>query len=967
EILALLRSCSPAEATNNSRRERWEPVSPARDAEWLEVMDCTSDNVCEQLDGEEDDQVGCSPQASTSLVLPAIAEVAESPTNKNDVGEDEGAEPLNQECDTGPEDSAAPKSRDSSPHTVDVTALRRAVHNLNSDKLEESSGAERKKSSFVVEIRSREDGRVVRDGEILSLTDLSSLDFTRVPLEMKIQSATQLAAVVERLRAIAQSVAKSDGSSDDTERGIGTPEPSTGAISKPKVAVTLRYEDKALQNAALADLLQLEHEGTCTVESLCVGSEELLITSSNVREIVTEYLQGQDYFSAEVDSVDDDCTNTGKPMKTAAAQQETASGEAGSPSTTKCKDRDEYGAEAVKSSVTSSKDSSTGRGGGSESLAAFWSAATSLMMPTAETYAASSTSKRGQTPTTSAPGGGGPGLAQQEDQSEQETASCTTSANASGGGEMVKEKNSKVLGALHGNLRIPSKMDDRLFSGYNARNSFSTAPLGGGDRQAHRKAVQNLRFCSTLRTVQMQGVPLGEHFLGNVLALEDDPDAWDSIKAKSPTDNAPSTTSLVKTTAATSSSSSAAPTSTSSPTAAPGTTTSSSTSSSSASTGSSAILSRGRPSASNEKANGLNYMPSPLVCGSLQRLHLRSCEVGNRGARVVARYLLGWNGRAEVQTKEQTKQAGICVAIEAGEYIESDRCNLAIAVADRARANLCTTSGATTTSLQSLSLVRQQIDSQGCFVLARALSGPEQHLVDLNLSQNDIGLEGGEALGHMLKVNESLRKLTLIKCSLDDGAAEALGAGLATNGSLHALRLCSNEISSDGVSRIAKALRTSKPVLRVLDLAHNRVGVPGAVALAGSLAKLRVLLLDGNSMLQDRGVSAIVSSAGFGDKHSDSGLVALGLSDCGASAAAGEHVAPLLRRTRTLRCLRLGGNALGPSGLDCFQTLGPLKRLELQRCGLGDAGSMALARLLRGNKTLTELRLQQNGIGSEGG
>jgi hypothetical protein len=96
-------------------------------------------------------------------------------------------------------------------------------------------------------------------------------------------------------------------------------------------------------------------------------------------------------------------------------------------------------------------------------------------------------------------------------------------------------------------------------------------------------------------------------------------------------------------------------------------------------------------------------------------------------------------------------------------------------------------------------------------------------LQELVLSDNSIGDEGGKAIGAGLATNGTLQKLYLYSNRIGDEGGKAIGAALATNGTLQELNLNRNRIGAEGGKAIGAGLPTNG-TLQVLDLDNNYLG-----------------------------------------------------------------------------------------------------------------------------------------------
>ena len=109
----------------------------------------------------------------------------------------------------------------------------------------------------------------------------------------------------------------------------------------------------------------------------------------------------------------------------------------------------------------------------------------------------------------------------------------------------------------------------------------------------------------------------------------------------------------------------------------------------------------------------------------------------------------------------------------------------------------------------------------------------ETTLTTLNLNRNQIGDEGGIAIGKALGVNATLKTLDLSfnqlcgldafgKGTYDATGIEALASALEVNATMTDLNLAGNEIGADGGIAIGKALGVNAS-LTTLNLADNRL------------------------------------------------------------------------------------------------------------------------------------------------
>lgn len=279
--------------------------------------------------------------------------------------------------------------------------------------------------------------------------------------------------------------------------------------------------------------------------------------------------------------------------------------------------------------------------------------------------------------------------------------------------------------------------------------------------------------------------------------------------------------------------------------------------------------------------------------------------------------------------------------------------------------------------LHTLVLARNRVDEGGIRALARS----ELKLRVLDLSENELRLEGAEVLAQA--GFRELQSLSLRSCLVGpDGAAilavspllsglreldlrgNALGpsgtAALAVSRGLDRLRrlvLAQNNLGRQGVQLLLSA--SGLEGLEALDLASNHLGPNGAMSLASSPAARRLRWLElGDNQIEDAGLAALLGSAQL------SGLAGLGVSQNGLSASG---IGLLEHAGLQLDELDLSANPLESRGVAQLATALPhrrIRRLVLDRCGL--IGDDAVLILRQGRSSLTRLSLAGNRLAADG-
>lgn len=129
-----------------------------------------------------------------------------------------------------------------------------------------------------------------------------------------------------------------------------------------------------------------------------------------------------------------------------------------------------------------------------------------------------------------------------------------------------------------------------------------------------------------------------------------------------------------------------------------------------------------------------------------------------------------------------------------------------------------------------------RLHHDGASRICRALACVPDHLRRLNLSDNNFGTDGGNALGSMLLRTRNLEDLVLRDCALGDEGAAAICCALAEGAGrrVRILDLSGNEITPEGASAVKGCLQGC-PVLTKFFIDDNELGSSGARKIAKSL------------------------------------------------------------------------------------------------------------------------------------
>ncbi len=177
--------------------------------------------------------------------------------------------------------------------------------------------------------------------------------------------------------------------------------------------------------------------------------------------------------------------------------------------------------------------------------------------------------------------------------------------------------------------------------------------------------------------------------------------------------------------------------------------------------------------------------------------------------------------------------------------------------------------------LASLDFGANAIGDKGAAAVAKGLEA-DVRLTSLCLAKNEIDA-GAAALGAALGVNRSLTSLDLEWNSISEHSSRAIADALGKTSSLKAIDLSWNGLGDGGVSHLAKRL-SSRPddgrQLAQLRLAHNRMSHVGTRALTAAFKSLDGVDLSGNPLGADGAYLLLRARAAEASRGHDVTLVA---------------------------------------------------------------------------------------------
>jgi Ran GTPase-activating protein (RanGAP) involved in mRNA processing and transport len=264
----------------------------------------------------------------------------------------------------------------------------------------------------------------------------------------------------------------------------------------------------------------------------------------------------------------------------------------------------------------------------------------------------------------------------------------------------------------------------------------------------------------------------------------------------------------------------------------------------------------------------------------------------------------------------------------------------------------------------------------------------------------DLGREGFQSLGHMLRNNHDLENLCLHEFAIElessrsialmlgqeqckslkhlffvqndlcaEGLAEIVTA-LRKQTQLVELKLCGNNVDKNGCVALGNTLKSWEGAsLRKLHLCHNNIDDDGLQALIAGMAKcnIEVLTLCGNPSITTVGLRSL-STFLLSDNCC---LERLDLDQMNIGSAGVGVLATGLSRNMSLKCLCLSGNSVGNEGIDALVSCLPkgcrLEELHLSENGaFSAAGLKSLSNAFQTASNLKQLHLRDNAIDDNG-
>ncbi|XP_039187175.1 ribonuclease inhibitor-like isoform X2 [Crotalus tigris] len=270
--------------------------------------------------------------------------------------------------------------------------------------------------------------------------------------------------------------------------------------------------------------------------------------------------------------------------------------------------------------------------------------------------------------------------------------------------------------------------------------------------------------------------------------------------------------------------------------------------------------------------------------------------------------------------------------------------------------------------LQKLWLRNCNLTTACCEKLRSVVS--KSSLTELHLGDNSLGTSGGRTLCQGL-VDSScqLESLQLQFCDLTKENIDALCSVLCVKSSLQMLNLSNNKLGDEAVKHLCQALVKGSSNLQSLQLESCEITRASCDDLSTFLSSTPSLteLCIGDNNIGDAGLAVLCQ----GVQNPNSKLEKLWLWECNISAAGCEELAKIIGTKETLKEMSLLGNPVTNEGVEllCQGLKNPKTKLQslwLRDCGLTAACCKSISSALSVNSVLKELQLGGNSIGDEG-
>ena len=263
-------------------------------------------------------------------------------------------------------------------------------------------------------------------------------------------------------------------------------------------------------------------------------------------------------------------------------------------------------------------------------------------------------------------------------------------------------------------------------------------------------------------------------------------------------------------------------------------------------------------------------------------------------------------------------------------------------------------------SLQILDISYNNISDNGAIALSDCLKN-KCTLQELYLSNNQITAKGAKKIGEAIRVNDTLQKLSVSNNALYDGIL-AIGDSLKYNKKLLDLNISQCQVTIEGAKIIAEGIRVNT-TLQKLDISHNNIYDDGVISISECLksnSTLQELDLSLNRITH-QGAAKLAEAI-----HANVTLQRLSISHNNISDDGVIVISDRLKNNVSLQQLYLSWNRITNKGAEkiaeAIQINTTLQKLDISHNCISDDGAIIICECLKGNSTLQEVDLSWNKI-----
>lgn len=234
----------------------------------------------------------------------------------------------------------------------------------------------------------------------------------------------------------------------------------------------------------------------------------------------------------------------------------------------------------------------------------------------------------------------------------------------------------------------------------------------------------------------------------------------------------------------------------------------------------------------------------------------------------------------------------------------------------------------------------------------------------IDLSGRDLGDEGGKYLGAIIPYYHHITSLMLSNCYLDTGSFQSVASALNDLVLLRELDLSYNNLGPEGADALSPALERMSN-LQKLGLEAVRLESNGMLMICSGVVGLRQLneLYLGKNNIGDTGIRGLANIFPY-----LTNLTVLKINDNEIGPKGVAFLAPALDRLNKLKNLNIGNNNLSPLGVSMIIPHLPksLEEFNMEKVGAINDCIVNLTEILPLFEKLKSLSLDNNQITSEG-